>query len=129
MPYYAITIADNHGVSDIITIQSDDKNACAEYIKTHVRKLYYPFFDIIVRNVIGDKYESIDDSGFCAFIKGLDADEDQYDDEEFFIPHIKKFLKKLSTNTIFSIFNFYEGSGNKEDAVLKIMEYKSHISI
>lgn len=131
--YYALTITTRYGLGAIMTIHAGSRDDCANYIKKHVEKLFDPFFFKIVEEAKSAKASGMDDyqpcgnSDFFEFLKTLDEGDNFYN--EYYVPRIRKFIKNMTTKEIFSIFDFHEETGNKEDGDMVLKKYKNHISL
>lgn len=126
MSYYTLTIKSGRtaSVDHKIKIYANNDDDCAEYIKTHVKKLYNPYFKIIVDDVIGNDELSEDEKGtytskFCLFLESLLAQKQKHDDG-FFISNIRKYLKESSTKEVLSALVFEEMTGDNDDRWMEI---------
>ena len=80
----------------MMTIHAANKERCADYIKTHVKELYHPYFDMIVTSVEEDEGDGNEYTHkFYSFLKSLNPNDDQRENEDFYISHIIKYLKTL----------------------------------
>lgn len=118
MSLYVLSISNLHGITDICIIRADSDKEVADYIINNVKNLYYPFFEFIVKSINDLEFDDINDLAKYLHGKYFEIDTNYIKDKV--IEDITYFLKDQSPENIFQIMTFYEETGNKEDAVMRI---------